>query len=320
MKREVNLRSANDKNTYRELISSVFASYDLRFSLNRQFSAEVKCVDIRDFKFARVHASNQLGVRQHRQVEKDQKDELVLFTSLSGAIHLTQNSREVTIRPGELGLYDLGSPSIWKHGDPTAVLNLVIPGEVLRRRLPALRRKTSFPYVASSGVSRLSHEFFLGLWNELDTISSFDAGVCTGHLVDLLALSLERGEKSLPLNKQSARAALYHRSTSFIRSHLEDPGLDPAGIAEAVGISVRYLHQIFEEAGQSVCSYLRDVRLERSHAELSRPRANAYPISEIARRSGFRNPSHFATAFKRRYGLSPRDQQNLANVREGGVS
>ncbi|AJE46693.1 helix-turn-helix domain-containing protein [Celeribacter indicus] len=316
MKREVHLRSATDKNTYRDLISSVFASYDLRFSPNRQFSAEVKCVDIRDFKFARVHANNQLGVRQHRQVEKDQKDELVLFTSLSGTIHLTQNNREVTVRPGELGLYDLGSPSIWKHGDPTAVLNLVLPGEVLRRRLSGVSRTTSFPYVVSSGVSRLSHGFFVGLWNEVEAISSFDAELCTGYLADLLALSIERGEKSLPLNRPSARRALYHRSIAFIRSHLEDPDLDPQGIAEAVGISVRYLHQIFEEAGQSVCACLRDARLERGHAELSRPRTLAYPISEIARRSGFRNPSHFATAFKRRYGLSPREQQNLANSRE----
>ena len=311
MKREVTLRSANEKNTYREIIGSLFGSYDLRFSADRQFSAEVKCVDIGEFRFACVQASNQLGVRQHKQVEKDQRDDLVLFTSLSGAVQLTQNRRELTVRPGELGLYDLRSPSVWKHSDPTAALNLVIPGETLRRRLAGLSRKTSFPYKVSSGMSRLSHGLFMNLWNEVDGISSFDAEVCTRYLADLLALSIERGEKSLPLNKQAARRALYHRSVAFIRSHLEDPDLAPQGIAEAAGISVRYLHQIFEEAGQSVCTCLRDARLERAHAELSRPRTIAYPISEIAHRSGFRNPSHFATAFKRRYGLRPRDKQNL---------
>ena len=313
MEKSLNPLIGEDKSAYCEAISTVFASYRFHFRRDRRFSADVKWRSVSDFKLSHVSTSNQCGVREGRHVERDQKDQFVLFAPLSGAITITQNNREVIVPDGSIGLFNLRSPSIWQHKDPSHVLNMVIPGEILRDRLSSSARQASFPHVVSSGLGRMSRALLFGLWSELHGISEGNADVCAGYLVALAALAIEGGESNIPLNQEAARAALYHRCTSYIRRNLDVPDLGPAMIANHVGISVRYLHQIFTATDQTVCGYIRDVRLKKCYAELSRPQAHTLPISEIAWQSGFRNPSHFATAFKRRYGLSPKECQRMAH-------
>ena len=316
MKPSVNPQIGEDKSAYCDAINSVFASHQFDFRRDRRFAADVKWIGVSDLKISQVNTSNQFAIREGRQVEKDSRDQFVLFSPLSGSINITQNKKELTVHTGNVGIYSLSHPSVWQHDDPANVLNLVIPGNMLRDRLFSSNKHDLFPNIYSSGLGRMSRELLVGLWSELDAISASNAEVCTGYLVDLIALAVEGGETYVPLNQEAARAALYHRCTSYIRTHLEDLDLDPVTIANYAGISVRYLHQIFNDADQTVCGYLRNARLERCYRELSRPQALALPISEIARRSGFRNPSHFATAFKRRYGVSPRERRRAANHTE----
>jgi AraC-like DNA-binding protein len=86
---------------------------------------------------------------------------------------------------------------------------------------------------------------------------------------------------------------------------LGDPDLDPAKIACAMGISVRNLHAIFQSGGESVGDCLRRLRLARAYDALVSAARDQVAVKEIAYKYGFRNPAHFATAFKSRFGVSP---------------
>ncbi len=50
-----------------------------------------------------------------------------------------------------------------------------------------------------------------------------------------------------------------------------------------------------------------DLRLKRAKALLDDVRFERIPIAEIAWRSGFTNPSHFARRFRQRFGMAPAD-------------
>lgn len=85
----------------------------------------------------------------------------------------------------------------------------------------------------------------------------------------------------------------------------EDPGRvwTAADMAEIAGTSVRRLQEAFSEyVGSSPSACLRDIRLDRAHADLA---AGGTTVADVAFRWGFSHPGRFAAAFRKRYGVTP---------------
>ena len=79
----------------------------------------------------------------------------------------------------------------------------------------------------------------------------------------------------------------------------EDPGRvwTAADMAEIAGTSVRRLQEAFSEyVGSSPSACLRDIRLDRAHADLA---AGGITVADVAFRWGFSHPGRFAAAFRR---------------------
>jgi AraC-like DNA-binding protein len=75
-------------------------------------------------------------------------------------------------------------------------------------------------------------------------------------------------------------------------------------VARALSCSPRQLQRAYEQFGDS--SFSEDLlarRMAVAAALLIEQRA--IPVSDVARLVGYRQPSHFAAAFRRRYGLAP---------------
>jgi acetamidase/formamidase/AraC-like DNA-binding protein len=105
----------------------------------------------------------------------------------------------------------------------------------------------------------------------------------------------------------TAQTALLQRICSAIERKLDDPELAPADVAQAEGISERYLQRLFEGTGDSFTRYLRRRRLHRTWTELSNPENGSQSVSEIAYRCGFGDAAHFSKVFRERFGVSPRE-------------
>ncbi|MFI5494097.1 AraC family transcriptional regulator [Actinoplanes sp. NPDC051859] len=76
-----------------------------------------------------------------------------------------------------------------------------------------------------------------------------------------------------------------------------------AGIA---GVGIRVLQESFRQhVGVPPLTYLRRLRLEGVHAELSRADRHEVSVSEVAYRWGFTHLGRFAGAYRARYGISP---------------
>lgn len=92
---------------------------------------------------------------------------------------------------------------------------------------------------------------------------------------------------------------------AYIDERLGDPELDPAGIAAANFISLRHLHGLFQEHGETVASWIRSRRLERCRRDLADPLLRHRTTTEIAFRWGFTDPSHFSRPFRTTFAMSP---------------
>ena len=97
------------------------------------------------------------------------------------------------------------------------------------------------------------------------------------------------------------------RIHAFIQEHLGDPELSPAAIAAANHISLRLLHKLFQEQGQTVAGWIRARRLERCRRDLLDPAQAACPVAAVAARWGFRSAIHFSRLFRATYGLPPHE-------------
>jgi DNA-binding response OmpR family regulator len=80
---------------------------------------------------------------------------------------------------------------------------------------------------------------------------------------------------------------------------------DLASLAKSVGTNSRRLNEAFRNcAGATVFEYLREARMDLARQLL---RETGLSVQVIASDLGYDNPANFATAFRHRYGLSPRE-------------
>ncbi|WP_433716959.1 AraC family transcriptional regulator [Actinoplanes sp. CA-051413] len=79
-----------------------------------------------------------------------------------------------------------------------------------------------------------------------------------------------------------------------------------AELAGIAGVGIRVLQESFRQhVGVPPLTYLRRLRLEGVHAELTRAGPGQVSVSEVATRWGFTHLGRFAGAYRERYGVSP---------------
>lgn len=99
------------------------------------------------------------------------------------------------------------------------------------------------------------------------------------------------------------RIARLYKARQIIMANLLDPPT-LAEIAREVGTNTTTLSKEFQALfGFSVMAYAREQRLQRARRMLEK---SEKPINVIAHDVGYRHDSDFVTAFKRRFGLTPR--------------
>jgi AraC-like DNA-binding protein len=101
----------------------------------------------------------------------------------------------------------------------------------------------------------------------------------------------------------TARRRLYLLARVVVARHYRRD-LTLALVARALSSSPRQLQRAYSQFGQ--LSFREDLHARRmaAAAELLLEQ-RSIPVRDVARLVGFRQPPHFARAFRRRYGLSP---------------
>ena len=100
-----------------------------------------------------------------------------------------------------------------------------------------------------------------------------------------------------------ARRTLYLRSRLLVARHYRRP-LTLVAVAGALASSPRQLQRAYAQFGDTTFS--EDLRARRMTAAAQLlVQHSAIPVADVARLVGYRQPPHFARAFRRRYGLAP---------------
>ena len=135
-----------------------------------------------------------------------------------------------------------------------------------------------------------------------------------GKVLELLALLMEEEADIHEGNAQASvldldcRDRVHYAQEILLKNLTSPPSL--AELAHLVGLCDSNLKRGFKEIfDTTVFGYLRDRRLERAQQLLLEPQMK---VAEVARTVGYESRSSFATAFKQKYGVSPKAYQMTA--------
>ncbi len=259
-------------------------------------------VQLDRIRLARVTGTSHTVERSAETIRSNPADAVALYFTLAGEAFFYSEDGVRILRPGQLLVCDVDRPFLRGFAQGLHELAVVVP-------------RTLFADIAGQHTVRNSlvvdfagnpHAHALAALVGRAVNPSAPVSLGEQSVLELLAVAVGVERNNTSANLTAARI--------FIDRRLTDPGLSATRVASGIGVSDRQLSRIFAEQGTSVPQYILGRRLAQAHRMLSDATHIGLPTSEIARRCGLGSPSHFARAFKQRYGIRPADLRDQARA------
>ena len=244
--------------------------------------------------------------RTAAEIRSDGRDSYCFYVPVRGSHQLHQCHRDAVCTPETVSLITIGEPYVQTKLGDNDTFYLLMPRSFVDQRLLRGEDICARLVSAREGVGRLAADTLAALQREASNMSAGEFRVATRAAGDLLLLAVA-GAADLMSNTRSIRASSLARAKRIIRARLVDPDLSLSDVARACGLSLRYLHDLFRDDGRTAREYLQGERLLSARRMLERSSAGGAGVTDVCMACGFSNPSQFSTAFRRAFGVSPRD-------------
>ncbi|WIB63784.1 AraC family transcriptional regulator [Curtobacterium sp. MCBD17_040] len=276
-----------------------------------------RTVDDFDFRYSVVGDDHLTlrNVRFHGRLEGEMPrgDDYVVQWITSGTGRLDLGRDEVDLLPNR--------PRIWPSDRPFR-----FAFEDYDQKLVQIKRTTVEEVAAERGLDaptvRFDHtaepsDGAMQLWR--DTVSLISKTVLDREASPLLQAEMGRlGAVSflelfpqqtdgLPRDLLLPRNAHIRRAVEYVHENAHLP-ITSTDLAQEANLSLRALQQAFQrQFDVTPNTYIREVRLDRVHAELRERSATTTTIAEVANRWGFLHLGRFSAAYAARFGEYPKE-------------
>lgn len=219
--------------------------------------------------------------------------------------------QEVTAGPGQLVGFDLSRPFEVKSG-PSEHVSLVIGRSVLQdafRGEPDLHGR-----VFEGAAGLLLGDHCLAMARHLPGATAADATPIVQSTLALLVAALPAA-RAPAMASDAGQHRIRRDVRRFVDRHIGDADLGPDAICRSLGLSRTTLYRTFGAVG-GVVAFIQRRRLQAVRALLLHPSENR-TIGDISQSLGFASSSHFAAAFRKEFGCSPRDVRTTQRIPVG---
>lgn len=311
------LSGGNHKNTsclaesqrfdyWRDAICDEFVNLDCEPVNNTAFSGELNGgVGVSDLRFSEVLSDAQVVHRSKRQIAKSTEADFLISFQLEKRCLVRQDGREALLSPGSFALYDSTRPYSLSFQERFHQFVIQMPSDVLSRHLMNPEDYTAIPISGSSGLGAILTNFVFSLAKELNELQQAPDEL-SENLVNMIAMAFS---SSVMLNQSSGNSvvqdSLRRRIKQYIDNNLCNPDLNNKHIAQSQGISLRYLHKVFQQEQESIHAVILEKRLRRAYDLLTDKNYTGYTVEKIAYSLGFSSAAHFSKTFKKRFEVSP---------------
>ncbi|GAB4269816.1 MAG: helix-turn-helix domain-containing protein [Deferrisomatales bacterium] len=298
---------------WRETIAAAYFPLELQFARAEEFQGELSVVHVGELSLSRLRSAPVGYFRRTGHLAHDAEECFLLSLPLRSAVEFSQCGRRTVCPPGSFVLERSGEPYEFVVPRANELQVLKVPEQALRWRIAAPDRLCALRLDAGSGAGALFVEFLQLAARRLPDLDPQAAQVVARQILDLLAVALEAQQPVGESEESAVRTAHRRRIEAYIRRHLADPRLSPSRVAEACGVSVRYLHRLFQPTGRSVSDWIRELRLQACREALLSG-GKDLSLGDLAYRWGFSDQAHFSRAFKARFGIPPSQARRRAST------
>ncbi len=284
------------------VIAEAYFPLDLTFRNAACFQGQLEHGTVGDVSLSRLRTEPVQYERHRHHISSATEEEYLITIPRQSPVDFRQLGREVRCDPGGFILERGDEPYRFSYGTTNDLCVLKIAKPVLAAKLRNPDRYCALVFNGRDGIGSLFTTMAQQIQRHGNTDATSDA-VLSRHLVDLLALALDRMSDVEQGAGSSVRDAHRRRAEHAILKDLSNPDLSPETIADAVGISKRYLHELFAEVNCTVSQFVREERLKAARDLLQMP--NPGQMSDIAYRFGFSDQAQFSRLFKAMFGQTP---------------
>ncbi|MGW1024400.1 AraC-like ligand-binding domain-containing protein [Streptomyces sp. NPDC002577] len=293
-----------------EIARQMFVSLDARPDMAAAFHGTAAAGQVGALQLSSLSAAPLRVRRTTALAAQHEEDFYKISLQVSGTALVEQDGVRDRLAPGDLVVCDTSRPYSFTYESDFRTALVLLPRPLIPLRPDMLRAVTGRRIAAGDGIGAVVAPFLRSLVDQ----SGKCAGPATARLVDgavslvtaLLSERLDRTASATP------HQAMTLRIRDYIERRLSDPDLSPDAIAEAHGISRRYLFKLFAAEETTVAGWIRTRRLERCARDLADPALKDQSVAAVAARWGLLDGRHFARAFKAVYGHTPRDYRRQA--------
>ncbi len=247
--------------------------------------------------------------RTWNHIRKDATDVLVLWFVKRGSLSIQHSGGGSVANAGDFAITKSMTPfSIECKTDETSqheVLHVLVPSHVFREFIPQ-DISSGFTVPAGGRLFNIIEHILTDLLDSADEFAEHTEQVLLNSALTILSDSI-KGYDNLVKERQTIAEQRLQTVLRYIEIHLSDPKLSTSMVADACGISPRYLSFLLKQKGTSFSEHVWNQRLKIAARWLSTSKPSEISIAEIAFRVGFKSPAHFSRMFKRVYEKGPRE-------------
>ena len=295
-------RPAQQFSRWREAVDATHLTWDIAIRRENPFDAELTRQGLGSANVIECLCDPCDGKRREAQIARSSEGYYGVLHVLQGREMIRQGGREAWLEEGDFVLWDSTEPIDFSVGARLRKITLLVPQRSLEVALPDARNHVAVTMSGRTGRGALFANHLRALASVHENFPNALIPRLTEATIDLLSAAYLSEEQPGTVSQR----ALFAQINTYIQGRLDDPTLNPESIARAHGISARQLHRVFSrfELG-TVERWIWSERLERCRHEIQQ--AGETTISAIAFKWGFNDAAHFSRAFRKRYGISPRE-------------
>lgn len=296
------LPSAARAGHWNAVIAEAYFPLHLTFRDAAAFDGKLALQSLGDVSLSRLQTEPVQYERHPRHIAGTSEEQYLITIPRQSPVAFRQMGRDLRCDPGSFIIERGDAPYRFSYEAANDLCVLKVAKPILANRLHNPDRFCAQVFNGREGMGGL----FTTMAQQVQTLAPDDAaaGALLGRqMIELLAMAVDRNAETSEVAQSAVRAAHLKRAAEAIRRNLSNPDLSPDLVAEACGISKRYLHEIFADGNGTVSQHIREQRLIAARNLLQLP--NSGPMSDIAYRFGFSDQAQFSRLFKAMFGQTP---------------
>jgi len=301
---------------WQDAVCDTFVELDCQARGSAPFFGEITTAECDGLHFSTVNSDGQIVKRTPTRIRRAREEVMLVSLQVRGVGIIAQDGREARLLPGDFACYDSTRPYTLNFDAGFEQLVLHMPRAAMVRRIGRTEVWTARRIAGTSPVGSLVLPFVQRAASIVSDVAPATASQLSETCLLLVTAALGERLGEIAAGGSSARTALIFRAKAMIASNLHDHALNTEKVAQLLGISPRYLQDLFHAEGTTVSDWIWQRRLDKSRRDLADPLRACDSIAQIALACGFADFGHFSHRYKDAFGTSPREDR--ARMRSSG--